>query len=204
MKMNKKKRLTLYSILVICLLLFISGCMRQKLPFFYYTLESSNQVETPSTNSLPNILVGPIVIASFLDKGQLVKQNSAYAITIEEQHRWAGNLQEMLSDALINNLSLNLGTNTIYPYSDNHVFEGLQLELALLHFEKDSKGQALLRARWKISDTNQSILYAKTSTYTTQPENSNYSSLVQGLSIGLSSLSEEIADAIRAVALEME
>jgi uncharacterized lipoprotein YmbA len=173
--------------------------MRQQLPFFYYTLESSKQVAVPSANSLPDILVGPIVISSFLDKGQLVKQKSAYAITIEEQHRWAGNLQEMLTDALINNLSYDLGTNNIFSYPHNHGLEGLQLELTLLHFEKDSNGQALLHARWKISDTNLAILYSKTSTYIVPPENSSHSSLVQGLSIGLSNLSEEIGDAIRTV-----
>ena len=197
--MSNNNRPAFYSILLICLMLFLSGCMRQQLPFFYYTLESSEQVAISSTSSLPHILIGPIVIASFLDKGQLVKQKSAYAITIEEQHRWAGNLQEMLTDALINNLSYYLGTNNIFPYPDNHGLEGVQLELTLLHFEKDSKGQALLRARWKISDTNLAILYAKTSTYATPPKDSSHSSLVQGLSMGLSSLSEEIGDAIRTV-----
>jgi uncharacterized protein len=195
--MNKTTRRAHYSFLLICSLLFLAGCMRQKLPFFYYTIESSKQAEISSAQTLPNILVGPVVIASFLDKGQLVKQQSAYAITIEEQHRWAGNLQEMFSDALINNLSSNLGINNIYPYPDTHGVEGIQLELTLLHFEKDSNGQALLQARWKLSNTSMDILYAKNSTYAVIPENSSNSALVQGLSIGLSSLSLEISDAIR-------
>ena len=198
--MIKHYRLSLYCLFSISLLLFLSGCMRQQLPFFYYTLASSKQVEGTLNDSLPVILVGPVRIASFLDKGQLIKQQSAYAITIEEQHRWAGDLQEMLSDALVNNLSLELHSNTVYPYLENRGIEGLQLEITLLHFERDVNGQALLQARWKIIDTNQTLLYSKASTFTKQPENSGYSSVVQGLSIGLSSLSKEIADAIRTTA----
>ncbi len=194
--MNKKPCFVLCPVMIILLLLCISGCMKPSLPLSYYTLESSNQSAISSTNSESNILIGPVYIASFLDKGQLVKQKSAYSVTIEEQHRWAGNLQEMVSDTLINNLSLDLGCNNVYTFPNNHGVEGLQLELTLLHFEKNTDGQALTQARWKIIDETQAIVHATTSTYTVQPENSSYGSLVKGLSIGLSRLSKDIAETI--------
>ncbi len=179
------------------LLLFLTGCVGNHLPFYYYTLESSKQTERGTDKSIPDIMVGPVKIASFLTKGQLVKQHSPYTISIEEQHRWAGDLHEMFSNALIENLAVALGSGSIYSYLDNREPGAVQVDIALLHFEKDFNGQAFLQARWKIIDTNQVLLYSKTSSFSRQPQNSEYSALVQALSINLSNLSKEIADTIR-------
>jgi len=195
--MNKHIYISIHFLLVVALLLFVSGCTKQSLPLFYYTLESSNQTQALQTDPKQNILIGPIHISSFLNKGQLVKQKSAYSIKIEEQHRWAGNLQEMVSDSLINNLSLSLGSNTIHKFPNSHGLAAIQLELNLTHFEEDINGQALTQARWKLIGPTQAILYATTSTYIVEPDDSSYSSLVKGLSIGISRLSKDIADAIR-------
>ncbi len=158
----------------------------------------SGQASTGSadgaSDSLPNILLGPIRVASFLSQGQLVRQKSAYSLTLAEQHRWAGDLPEMITDILHTNLSLDLSTDKIYPFPDMNDLEGLQLEIHFLHFEADEKGLAKLAARWKVISTkNQTILYVKTSTYTIEPEASNYDGLARGLSKGLSLLSDEIS-----------
>jgi uncharacterized lipoprotein YmbA len=155
--------------------------------------------DVSETASKQNLLIGPIHISSFLNKGQLVKQKSAYSIDIAEQHRWAGNLQEMLSDSLIDNLSQDLASNNVYTFPNSHGLIAIQLELTLTHFEEDTNGQALTQARWKLISTSQAILYAATSTYTVQPDDSSYSSLVKGLSIGISRLSKDIADSIRTI-----
>jgi uncharacterized lipoprotein YmbA len=202
--MNKYRRFTIAPLLITFLLLFVSGCTKQSLPLFYYTLESSNQASVSQTEFRQNILVGPIIISSFLDKGQLITQNSAYSVSIEEQHRWAGNLKEMLSHALINSLSLDLGSNSVYTFPNSYGLKALQVELTFTHFEEDTNGQALTQARWKIIDSTHAILYATTSTYTIQPDDKNHRSLVKGLSIGLNKLSKDIADAIRTVSPSKE
>jgi len=197
--MNKHIYFTICFLLSVVPLLFVSGCTKQSLPLFYYTLETSNMTDVSETASKQNLLIGPIHISSFLNKGQLVKQKSAYSIDIAEQHRWAGNLQEMLSDSLIDNLSQDLASNNVYTFPNSHGLTAIQLELTLTHFEEDTNGQALTQARWKLISTGQAILYAATSTYTVQPDDSSYSSLVKGLSIGISRLSKDIADSIRTI-----
>lgn len=198
--MNKYRQFATANLLIAFLLLFVSGCTKQSLPLFYYTLQSSNQPHVSQTDFKQNILVGPINISSFLDKGQLITQNSPYSVSIEEQHRWAGNLKEMLSDSLINNLSLNLGTNNVYTFPNNYGLKALQLELTLTHFEENTDGRAFTQARWKIIDSTQAILYTTTSTYIIQPDGDSHSSLVKALSIGTQKLSKDIADAIRTLA----
>ncbi len=180
--------------LVLLLLLFTGGCMKQGLPIYYYTLGSSTLPAVSRTDSVPDILVGPIHIVSFLGQGQLVTQNSAFSVNLEEQHRWAGDLQEMVSNVLINNLSFALATDKIYCFPSNQTIKGIQLTISFLHFEKNTDGQALVEARWKIiSDDGQTILHTKTSTYKTGSEANDYDSLVKGLSDGIARLSEEIA-----------
>ncbi len=195
--MNIKTSSSFSTFLVLLLLLFTGGCMKQGIPIYYYTLDSSAQPAVSPTDSVPDILVGPIHIVSFLDQGQLVTQNSAYSVNLEEQHRWAGDLQEMASNVLIKNLSLALGTDKIYSFPSTQAIKGLQLTISFLHLEKNTAGQALVEARWKlISNDGQTILHTSTSTYKTGSEANDYDSLVKGLSEGLSRLSIEIADKI--------
>lgn len=185
------------SLLPLFLLLFSSGCMKQSLPVYYYTLGNSDQSAAPPTDSLPPILLGPIHMASFLDQGQIVTQNSPYSVNIEEQHRWAGDLREMLSDIIITNLSLDLGTDKIYNFSGNQESGALQVVIDFLHFEKDSNGNALLMARWQIIEEDDGMtLHSATSTHQINPEADGFAALAEALSHGLTKLSKEIADTI--------
>jgi uncharacterized protein len=171
--------------------------MKQGLPIYYYTLGSSGQSAVPPTGSMPPILVGPIHIASFLDQGQLVTRNSAYSLNIEEQHRWAGDLREMLANVMITNLSLDLGTDKIHNFSGSKESGGLQLVINFLHFEKDGDGNALVMARWKIlSEDDGRSMHSATSTYQTNPDADGFEPLSEALSHGLAKLSREIADTI--------
>ncbi len=175
-----------------------SGCIKQPLPIYYYTLWNSDQQVVATGESPVSILVGPIHITSVLDQGQLVTQNSGYSVNIEEQHRWAGNLQEMLTTAIITNLRLDLGSEKIYTFPDAKNSDGFQVVIDLLHFEKDSDGYAYMMARWKILAPNKNnTLYEKTSRLRKLPESDEFEALSKALSHCISDLSTEIADRIR-------
>ena len=187
----------LFTLIASFMLLSLSGCLKQSLPTSYYTLSNTNQPMTNGADSLPTILLGPVNIASFLDQRQMVSQNSAYSLNFEEQHRWAGNLHDMLSSVLLTNISLNLGTEKLLLFQGSQGQEGLQVIIDILHFERDSDDNAFLMARWKILSTNENkTLHFATSTHKTPLEKDNFESLSKGLSQGLSKLSDEIADRI--------
>ncbi|MBU0944144.1 MAG: PqiC family protein [Proteobacteria bacterium] len=188
---------TLFPALVV-LIFLASGCVKQGAPLYYHTLSSPEQASVSSSgNSLPPILVGPVRIASFLDQEQLVRQRTSNSISLIEQHRWAGNLSEMLSNALITLLTQELSSEKIYSFPNTHNEGGLRLELDFLHFEEDQNRMATLEARWRIlSEDDQAILHAATSRYRIVPETKDYDGLVQGLSQGLTRLSMEISTKI--------
>ena len=201
MTSNKRFKIFYFSLFLVGFIL--SGCFKQPAPVYYYTLASTSsaQVSTGSADptfvSLPNILLGPIHVASFLDQRQLVTQKSAYSLTLAEQHRWAGDLPEMITDVLHSNLSIYLNSEKIHPFPDRNSLQGLQLELHFLHFEENENGLAKTAARWKIISTEtHEILHTETTTCTIDPETKNYDGLVKGLSQGLSLLSDTIATKI--------
>ena len=195
--MNKNTNVAFLIFSGIILLLLSSGCIKKPIPIFYYTLGDSGHSMAARNTSLPTILTGPIQLASFLDQGQLITQNSSYSVNIEEQHRWAGDLQEMLATALITNLRLELGSERIYNFPVAEESAYLQLPMHFTHFEKNSDGKALITVHWKILSTDgKSILFQKTSTIQTTPEHDNFESLAKALTIALTKLSAEIAEEI--------
>lgn len=180
---------------LLVLIFLTSGCMKQSLPLYYHTLNSPDQLPLSSAqNDLPAILVGPVYVASFLDQQQLVKQRTNNSVSLVEQHRWAGNLSEMLGNALITQLSQQLNSEHIYNFPCTYSANELRLELDFLHFEEDQNRKANIEARWKIvSDDDQTILHTATSRYRIAPETNDYDGLVQALSQGLTRLSLDIS-----------
>lgn len=196
--MTSTKVIRLFSLF--CLLTLwgsTSACMKPEVPIYHYTLASTAQPGLPRTGLLAPLLLGPIDLASFLDQGPIITQNSPYSITIEEQHRWAGDLSGMLMNVILRNLSLALGTNIIYNFTRYQQTDALQIMINFLHFERDSKGDGLLMARWQILATDTGIiLHSATSTIRNTPAQNNFASLSQALSHGLGQLSTEIAVAV--------
>lgn len=193
---NKFSRLCL-TLMAAFMCICLGGCLKQSLSTSYYTLSKSQQVMVAGSNPLPIILLGPVNIASFLDQRQMVSQNSPYSLNFEEQHRWAGDLHDMLTNVLVSNLSINLGTEKVLLFQGSLAQNGFQVIIDILHFEKDSKDNAFLMARWKIVSTKDTkTLHFATSTHKVPLERDDFESLSKGLSQGLSKLSDEIANRI--------
>lgn len=187
-----------FSFFFILLLFLGGGCVKKGLPIYYHTLSNVSQSPVTQDNEIPDIILRSVKIVSFLDQGQLVSQHSAYSVNLVEQHRWAGDLREMISNVVINRLSHTLGTDNIYIFPNNQGRTGMQLAFTFLHFEKNADGNALVEARWKIiADDGKTILHINTSNFTIQPEGDTIDALVKSLSEGLSRLVDEVAEKIR-------
>lgn len=178
----------------ILLVLFEVSCTRSSLPVQYHNLTPLALDAAPQAESLSTILVGPVRISTFLDQGPMVKQGSTYSANLIEQHHWAGDLDEMLSRTIIQNLILALGHETVFSYPDTSSRDGIRLAVDFFHFEKDVTGDALLEARWKIfNNSKQTILHSATSRQSITPVDAGYDALAEGLSRGLAELCREMA-----------
>ncbi|MCW1921180.1 PqiC family protein [Luteolibacter arcticus] len=95
--------------------------------------------------------VGPVSLASYLDRANLVFQESGNRMGVAESHRWAGDLEENIARVTATNLGRRLGTGNVrtYPWgSDSDLRYQVSLDIRQLHGTAD--GEAVLEAAWRV------------------------------------------------------
>ena len=169
----------------------------------YYVLNSLYSEDTPprpvADLSDTGILVGPIRIAMYLDRSDIVIRNSQNEILIADFSAWAGPLPENFSRILAENLSLLLNTKqvAIFPGGKMPIYD-FNINMNVTRFDGRPGDNAQLRARWVILDKNRKTILFKEHTVLNQPtENDSMEALVAAQSRLVADFSREIAEAIK-------
>ena len=182
---------------------FIGGTQR---PTKNYVLNSlySEEVETQALANLRNIgiLVGPIRMALYLDRADIVIRDSQNQIRLAEFSQWAGPLQENFSRVLAENLSILLATDKvgIFPGTRAMVFD-FNVTVDVTRFDGIPGQKADLRARWAILDKDRKKMLFENHSALSQPtKDESMEALIAAESRILSDLSREIAEAVKVLA----
>ena len=168
-----------------------------------YVLSSLYSAETPpqplADLSDIGILVGPIKMALYLDRSDIVIRNSQNEVKIADFSAWAGPLQENFSRVLAENLSLWLNTKkvAIFPGSKLPIFE-YNVNMVVTRFDGRPGGKTQLRARWVIMDKKKkAILFNEHTMLTDLTENDSIQALVASQSRLIAEFSRQIAESIK-------
>ena len=148
------------------------------------------------------ILVGPIRIAMYLDRRDIVIRNSQNEVEIADFASWAGPLPENFSRVLAENLSLWLNTKkvAIFPGAKLPIYD-YNVNMNVTRFDGRPGENAQLRARWVIMDKNRKAILFNEHTLLNQPtENDSIEALVASQSRLVADFSREIAEAIKNLA----
>lgn len=176
-------------LLIILFLLPLMGCFSTPNSKFF-VLEDFD-ISDISSKRL-SIAVYDINVPDFIDKPQIVLQKpQSPELKISEFNRWATDLNVMIKNTLINNLSsalpnakitsLNFGSNYQYVVKVNiEKLNGWFNDLAYL------------KVNWQILNSRGKVLYSKDSEYSTDVKNT-YESYVKAQSTLLADLSKDIA-----------
>ncbi len=143
--------------------------------------------------------LGPIKVPAYLDRNEIATRVSPSEMTYSATDYWAEPLQANVSRVLLQNLSALLDTDRIatYPWGVSAKVD-YQVQVDVLHFERDASGQASLSARWGIrAGTGGKILLLKDSKLTRPATGRSTAEAVAALSATLGELSQEIASALR-------
>ena len=182
---------------------FIGGTQQ---PTKNYVLNSlySEEIETQAVADLKDIgiLVGPIRMALYLDRSDIVIRDGQNQIRLAEFSQWAGPLQENFSRVLAENLSVLLATDRvgIFPGTRAMVFD-FNVTVDVTRFDGIPGEKADLRARWIILGKNRKETLFENHSVLNQPtENSSLEALIAAESSTLADLSREIAEAIKVLA----
>ena len=182
---------------------FIGGTQQ---PTKNYVLNSlySEEIETQAVADLNDIgiLVGPIRMALYLDRSDIVIRDSQNQIRLADFSQWAGPLQENFSRVLAENLSVLLATHSvgIFPGTRAMLFD-FNVTVNVTRFDGIPGEKADLRARWGILDKNRKqMLFEKHSLLSQPTEADSLEALIAAESRTLADLSREIAEAIKVLA----
>ena len=204
------KNCRLSGIIILALSSLIAGCSLMgggtKQSTNNYVLNSlhSEDTQTQVVADLRDvgILVGPVRLALYLDRSDIVIRDSQNQIRLAEFSQWAGPLQENFSRVLAENLSVLLSTDRvdIFPGSRAMLFD-FNVTVNVTRFDGMPGEKADLRARWGILDKDRNkVLYEKHTILSQPTENDSMEALIAAESRALADLSHEIAKAIKELA----
>ncbi len=161
----------------------------------FYVLTASGPV--PSGGGV-GIGVGPVTIAEYLDRVNLVVSESPNQLGVAESHRWAGDLTSLITRVLAANLGRELSTGNVraYPWqNDSEVRYQVTLDIRQLHSQSD--GQAVIEAGWRAySFPDRRLKASKTFTASEPLEADGYNASVAAQSRLLERLAKHIASSL--------
>lgn len=148
----------------------------------------------------PSLGLGPIRLAQYLDRPQIVTRRSPHRLALAEFDRWGEPLSESISRVLAANLSALLRTSHVqrHPWRDGRGIE-LRVELDVRRFDGPLRGPVELVVHWRASRRDSQV--ARISRYSEPLDAEGYEPLAAAMSRALQALSVDIANAVTALEL---
>src|SRR6478735_8541166 len=180
----------MHRFLILLAAILVAGCAQPAKSF--YVLTASGPV--PSGGGV-GIGVGPVMLAEYLDRPNLVIQEAPNQLAVAESHRWAGELSASVARVTAANLGRLLHTGNVrtYPWqNDSEVRYQVTLDIRQLHSESD--GFAVIEAGWRAYSLPDRRLKASKAFTSREPlESDGYNASVAAQSRLLERLAENIA-----------
>lgn len=179
---------------------FGSGTQRPSKNYVLNSLYTEESTPQPVADfSEIGILVGPIRMAQYLDRSDVVIRNSSNEIVIADFASWAGPLRENFSRVLAENLSLWLNTKkvAIFPGTKLQFFK-YNVTMNVNRFDGRPGDQSNLRARWAILDKKRKTMLFDDHIILSHPiENDSIEAMVASQSRLVADFSRQIAEVIK-------
>ncbi len=191
---------------ILCLLLLVVGGCGTSAPAKFYLLQPRPEfiAEPPAAVSPTRLAigVGPIEIAEYLDRPQMVTRIGPNELFIDEFERWAEPLRDGISRIVATNLASLLQADGIAVHAWRSPIQiDYRVALTLTAFESTPAGETTLAGWWTLYDANNQIeVIRRTVSMKEQAATTNTAALVQLQSRLLQRLCEQITAAIRQTA----
>ncbi len=129
--------------------LLLGACASSPPSSFYLLTPMKAAPAVPDSGLI--VGVGPVRLADYLDRPQIVSREVPNRLRVSEVHRWGGSLQDNLLLVLAQNLSLLLGGEQVlvYPW-DDPLQPDYQVRMEVRRFDGGPDSEVELDARWSI------------------------------------------------------
>lgn len=179
-------------------LLAVAGCATTPPPTFYQLTETASTQLSGLERGLA-VGVGPVNVAPYLDRPQIVIRDVGHRLELSEFNRWVEPLTDSIPRVIIINLSNSLESTRVYkiPRRNKAIPLEFRIEIDIARFDGMLGGDALLVARWTLYDRQNKPLVTKVSIIREFSGGEGFDSLIAAQNRALQNLSQEIAAAIR-------
>ncbi len=147
--MNNTLRLPLLG-LSVAALLFLGGCSSR--PVEFYQLPYT-PVDIASQSDGLAVLVGPIKLADYLQREQILQRQQDGRLLYSRQGRWAGGLEEEIGHLLQAQIAAHGNNSQVSLYPDRlGIKPGVQLLISINRLDSGEQQPAVLQAQWRLLD----------------------------------------------------
>ena len=162
----------------------------------YYVLTSDGPA--PSGGGT-GIGVGPVSVAEYIDRSNLVLAESPNQLSVAEDHRWAGDLSAAIARVTAANLGRRMHTGNVHTYpwkGDDGLRYQIAIDVSQLHGAAD--GYAVIEASWRAySLPDRKLKVSRNFVDREALEKDGYQALVAAQSRLLSRLATDIASGLK-------
>jgi uncharacterized protein len=179
------------------LVILASGCGSTPASRFYTLSAVPGPAATPSSVS---VAVGPVSIPAAVDRPQIVVTTGPNQVRLDEFNRWVGPLQNGIARVVAENLVAMLGTPrvTISPQTLSagaDYFAAIEVQ----RFDSTLGEAAQLDAVWTVTRAKDGKAQTGRTTLRESTTAPDYEALAAAHSRALARLSQDVADAVRAL-----
>jgi uncharacterized protein len=149
-----------------------------------------------------SLSIGPVTIASYLDRPQLVTRLGGNELRIDEFSQWAEPLRTTISRVIEENVARLTGTTHIHAYPKRRsAVVDYRISLDVLRFDPDAAGTVTLKSVWRIVNPAGHQRLVEGRTTIVQPSGGSHTvDVVDAMNQALAALSQEMVDALAEVA----
>ena len=171
------------------------GCSIAPPATFYQLQQSVTDVASEESNA--TVLLGPLRIADYLQRENLLQREADGSLSLSQQARWAGSLQDDIGQLLLRQVSAQLGSSRISLYPDRVGIEAqAQVVLSIGRLDSGITQPAVLEAHWRLLDSKGALRNSQVLRFE-EAHNGEISDQVRAQSELLGQLSKQLVDALQ-------
>jgi uncharacterized lipoprotein YmbA len=188
-------------VLLLLAAIFLGGCVRSPEPKFYALTSVQDLYSARRSNPAPAAVIGigPLKLADYLDRSQIVTRTGNDQLVKSEFNRWVGSFKDNFINVLADDLGFLLSDQLIYLYPwRTSVPIDYQVTVDVVRCDGQLGDAAWLETRWSIfKGPEKKLLKTSRSSISVPVTGADYGHLVAAQSQAVAKLSQEIATAIQ-------
>jgi uncharacterized lipoprotein YmbA len=198
----KKYAYTIGLMIFMAVFIVFFGCTGKSAPTNFYLMDTQTQTTNQTIDqNKPEVIVGigPVTIAAYLDRPQIVTRKGKNRLALAEFDNWAEPLEDTVSRIVLDSLTARLYSEVaLFPWQ-SPVDMDFQVTVDVNRLDNIPSGQALLVVRWTLWKGHKQLILTRLSSYTSpwDPDPLNLDAFATAHSKNLESLCTDIAAAIK-------